>query len=1128
MKRFLTFAVFLVSVVSTHGQTINRNSSMELGVLNGPVPGMKFENIVLSRAVTRENPDRIYYPVTVEGGVSGRCTMLPGYKGLRNYRFSLEDFYIHEDCEVEISFDAKAGPNEEGKYSPDQRFSIDFRANSDLDRGKGYPMLNGFTFRPSRQWKHFSKRFKIKAWSNFYSIWVLPKGKEDVNTLYLDNFRFARVDVPQKMENEYAVTFHKVTSLYRTGEPVRMTFRAILASREPSVSGSAELRFLHDRKLVSVLPVTLTRQADGIYEGDVTWNPNVHGSLSASLVLKEIPLKRIGGDFVVLHDPVFHPRFSPGWALGSNTESGFTFVYKDTIDITFICLAGGFEKTFRDMRLSGQSLGRVWGFWKVIEPEQGRFRSDILDDAIQMLKKYQIEPVFCLVGNFHTRPDIKTVLKRDRQGFPAFLAKWHTVTRDNRDAVLMVPIREVYGPYLDFVLKTWKDDVKIWEMSNEPGLLIQPPDGHTRWYLDFCKYTYETIKKEQPDSILLGNGVTGDFGMNMVGWCQRLNAEDPDYVNYLDGVAFHPYRCGLDYINGMYFRYRDVVRDISRTLKVRKPLWNTENYYLETAYSRQVNYYLNKERYGANEVARQFLDGFLNGVKATLANSTTSFYRPVNVNGLAAPNDVFAATNALSWLLKDMDRMEEVPLSSWIRAGMFTSRDGKQALGFLYDLRPSGSIWIPGESSAQVRDIYGNPVREKNYALRFEPYYISGTPAEVEKLLKGSEFRLKSAVEIRARQFGNITFFEGKNLTGQPIEVEAMVGSLPVTFSYRRDPVFNTIAVDGFQGSLNGISRLPVTPSGDLPTDRKLENGSSARISFDGKNLVVKIDVQDPQIRNGNVFHEGSCMEVFVDPEPFRNLGVNAVYPLQFFGTPDGRSGALKKGRKQDFAFAFQSVRTESGWKGEFQIPLQADYIGMDVIVTRGDGEKERFPGISRAASFKERFHYPLFRVCGKNRVRNGSFEKQTVGIPDHWFYTVRHGCTFAGAPGYTGHGMAVEVAKPQHFPALITQRVDFPAGKYKRGTLTFLAKLENLQTVSEGKGRHGLAIRLAMNRGGESYTEKFLKKDLAGSRSWKLYQIPVTLKNNTDFLEIKLGIGSGTTGKVIFDNVKLELEPEK
>ena len=110
------------------------------------------------------------------------------------------------------------------------------------------------------------------------------------------------------------------------------------------------------------------------------------------------------------------------------------------------------------------------------------------------------------VGSFNTQTDVQEVLKRGRNGFPAYLAKWHKVTGDNRDGVLMVPVKGVYDRYLDFVLESWKDEVKIWEMSNEPGLLIHRAAGHAKWFIDLCRYTYETIKRVQPDSIVLGNG----------------------------------------------------------------------------------------------------------------------------------------------------------------------------------------------------------------------------------------------------------------------------------------------------------------------------------------------------------------------------------------------------------------------------------------------------------------------------------------------------------------------------------------------------------------------------------------------------------------------------------------------
>lgn len=1107
-------------------ETINNNSTAELGLLNGPAPGFKFENIQISNREVKAHPDRIYYPVTVPGGNPGRCVMVPGVRGLRSYRLSLEDFYLHEACEVEISFDAKAGPSENGIYTPKQRFQIDFRANTDRDRDSYYPMLSGFAFHPTDQWQRFSRRFKIKGYTNFYSIWVLPGSRKEINTLYLDNFRFTRIGAPAKPQNEYAVTFDKITSLYRTGEGVKMTFRAHLDSQEKQLTGKAEIRFFHDQKPAASLPVSLTRQTDGVYEGSVLWQPDVHGAFAAHLNLKGFSPERIGGDFAIIHDPVDHPRFSPGWALGSNTENGIHFYTGDPLDSTFICLAGGVEKTFRDMRLSGQAIGRVWGYWRATEPEEGKFQKEPLDTTIRMMKKYHIEPVFCLVGSFNTRTDIQSVLKKGRHGFPAYLARWHKVTKDNRDGVLMVPVQGVYDRYLNFVLNTWKKDVKIWEMSNEPGLLIHPPEGHAKWFIQLCKYTYETIKKVQPDSIVLGNGVTGDFGMNIVGWCQQLNRENPDYVNWLDGIAFHPYNCGLDYMNGMYFRYRDVVRDISQTLKVKKPLWNTENYYLPTAYSKQINYYLNKERFGANEVARQFLDGFLNGVKATMANTPTAFYRQVNVNGLAAPNDVFAATNALSFLLKEMDSVREISPSRWIRAGLFRSRDGKKALGFLYDMRPSGSLWIPGRASARILDIYGNLLKGTQFHLKFEPCYVTGTPEEVEKLIRTSRFQLQDPVRIRARRFGNTTFFEGRNMTGLPIEIESKIGSLPVQFSFRQDPLRSTMAMEGIRTVPENIPLIPETPEFQLPANIGLEKGSRAEIVRGEKELIVKVEVREKNPRPGKVFHEGSCVELFLDDQPFHSLDQNATYPLQFYGTPTGGKGVLKRGKAQKKPFDFQTQKTASGYQVVFRIPVQEEYLGVDLIVTRSDGSKERIRGV-RGMSFKERFHYPLIRTEKREVLKNGNFELVRSGAPDFWFHEVRFGTKFLCAEnsGCSGRGMSVELLQKQKVPSVIYQRAEIPAGKYRHALLTFSARMEKVKISSEGKGKHGLFIRSVMNRFGQNYAEAFLKKDIVENGVWKRYQIPIELKNNTGFLRVELGLGSETTGKVTFDDIRLELK---
>lgn len=1124
--------LLLSAAFALTAETINNNSGMELGVLEGPVPGVKFETFTVNREALRKNPERLYYPRTVKDGKSGRGMVIPGYKGVANYRCSFEDFYIPDACEVEISFDVKAAPNEDGTYTPNQPFAIDFRANTDYSRDKYYPMLRGMPFRPSKEWQHVSKRFKITGYTNFYSIWILPRSNgKPVNTLYIDNFRFSRVGAPAKPQNEYAVTFSKVDSTYRAGEEVGMTFRAVLDSSAETVPGNVFVRFFHDGKRAAVLPIALKRQADGVYEGKISWKPSVFGAFAASLELNGFTARRTGGDFAVIHESVNHPRFSPGWGIGTNVPADFTFRDADFENNVFLTIAGGYERTFRDMRSIGIRTGRVWGQWRAVEPERGRFRADLIGNTIAMLRKYQIEPVFCLVGSFVTKADIRQVLKRGAQGYPAYLAEWHTVTKDNRDGVLMVPMEGVYSKYLDFVFNTWKNDVKIWELSNEPGLLIRPPDGHAKWFIGFCKYTYERIKKDQPDSIILGNGVTGDFGMNMVGWCKQLNQENPDYVNWLDGVAFHPYNCGLDYMNGMYFRYRNVIRDISAQLKVKKPLWNTENYYLQTAYSKQIDYYLNKERYGANEIARMYLDSMLNGLKASLAPSYTSFYRQVNVNGLAAPNDVFAATNALSILLNGMERVEEVPVSGWVRAGLFTSRDGKKALGFLYDMRPSGSRWTPGKAAVQVHDIYANPVKEKEYRLRFEPYYLTGSPAEVRKALKNSEFKLENSVGLHGRRFGDTVYFEGKNLTGLPIEIESRIGGTPVMFSFRFDPVRDTVAVPGFKGNAGNAVMIPDTPGYELPVRLEMEKGSTVEIGRNGSALTVTVNVKEASPKAGKVFHEGSCVELFADTEPFRRMELNAVYSRQFYATPEGGCGELKRGKAQPKGgFTCRTAKTADGWSAVFELPLSAfgEIAGLDVSVGRADGSKERLKGIS-GSSFKNRYHFPLFRIRELPDVKNGGFEQSAYGAPDIWGTAVQNGMTYECGPQYgvRGNGMKISVSKSCTIPAAVSQTVRFPAGKWSKAYLSFRAKLENVKAFNgKDDGRGGLMIRVGMKRAGNDYTAQVLRRNVTGSSGWKLWRVPVLLRNNTDFLDVSIGLAPQTTGTVLLDDVSLTFEP--
>ena len=385
-------------------------------------------------------------------------------------------------------------------------------------------------------------------------------------------------------------------------------------------------------------------------------------------------------------------------------------------------------------------------------------------------------------------------------------------------------------------------------------------------------------------------------------------------------------------------------------------------------------------------------------------------------------------------------------------------------------MRPSGSRWTPGKAAVQVHDIYANPVKEKEYRLRFEPYYLTGSPAEVRKALKNSEFKLENSVGLHGRRFGDTVYFEGKNLTGLPIEIESRIGGTPVMFSFRFDPVRDTVAVPGFKGNAGNAVMIPDTPGYELPVRLEMEKGSTVEIGRNGSALTVTVNVKEVSPKAGKVFHEGSCVELFADTEPFRRMELNAVYPRQFYATPEGGCGELKRGKAQPKGgFTCRTAKTADGWSAVFELPLSAfgEIAGLDVSVGRADGSKERLKGIS-GSSFKNRYHFPLFRIRELPDVKNGGFEQSAYGAPDIWGTAVQNGMTYECGPQYgvRGNGMKISVSKSCSIPAAVSQTVRFPAGKWSKAYLSFRAKLENVKAFNgKDDGRGGLMIRVGMRR---------------------------------------------------------------
>ena len=176
-KKILFLAAVLFSAALTAGEVINLNSSMELGVPGKGVPGYYFDVNKVHVDEVAKNLDKIYRTVTVPDGKDGMCLKIPGYTAVSGYQLESSEMLITRSGEVEISFDAKIGPDENGVMQPQKSFAIDFRCYADGDVDKYYPMLRRFSFRPGTQWKTFKKRFKVKVfccWVSVYSIIESP------------------------------------------------------------------------------------------------------------------------------------------------------------------------------------------------------------------------------------------------------------------------------------------------------------------------------------------------------------------------------------------------------------------------------------------------------------------------------------------------------------------------------------------------------------------------------------------------------------------------------------------------------------------------------------------------------------------------------------------------------------------------------------------------------------------------------------------------------------------------------------------------------------------------------------------------------------------------------------------
>ncbi len=1020
------------------------NGRMELGAVGDPVPGWR---LYVGKALLKEvEPKRMHVPVVTEKGVDGQGMRIPAYPGILSCGLQSRYFLIDWNGEVEISFQYRmVSPEKRGNV----RCNVDFRAFGDRavrnapvanPRYPHYPVLTGAGVPYSAQWTEFRRRFPVVKWHNYYLLTLnisSTDGKAINSAIELDNIRIEKVGGKKEVMEEAAVVPDRPRPVYRKNDPVRLAVSATLNSKDSVVDGVLEISGRPDPSRKILKPVRLERKktlGDGssLYAGTLSFPAEKFGYFQADLKVKNRKIDTLGS-WSVVHPDLDHPRFTPGWSLGSNVShylNPYNTPHREIGKVVGWRNSGGMLEQYDIMRLCGVRLGRVWGYLRMIQREENWFDRTQMDPCLNALKERRIEPVFCLAGGagmtFRDAGPNPAV-----SDYPPFLYRY-LKPKTNRKGILYLdwPLDQ-WEKHVRNCLKSWGDSVQIWELFNEPDQNIMDA-SHYQKYLES---SWKTVKKENPAFLLLGNGNTCDVGFEK-SWCARLNQANPDYVNWMDGVAFHPYWNSTDCIGGIYNLYTRHIQELRSRLKVQKPLWNTECYYIQSARHPQVDFYLNNVVFDANDLQRHFLDGLRNGVVGapTLAPESLQEFQ-AGVSRHPALSEAGVAMNALSWHLRNMKTLTAVPLGSYVRGGVFRSADGSEALGFLYDMRPKGSVFTVPEG-VETMDLFGNVLPPKSVQdLSLDPVYVRGKSAVVEKFIRNPNLRANAGA-VYGRKVGNEIYLNAENVweSAGVLEIEfpkdTNLPAVQFAFPDAKKDAWNVLRSPGktpgkfrvkigseYAGG-NEVKMLPDTAVYPLTTrESMLPFGNGQKISFHSspEGLCFRALIRDSNVTapEKEIF-SGDALEIFIDPEPFSNLSrdrIMATVPLRAYqyvfsaaGTGPLRQWAVCRSNPGFQTKAhFQSRRTSDGYEIRGTIPWQELQLGntpvlaIEAEITHMDSgkrlPKESLSGAKDRQAFAQRLHYPLFRpdaeaekqLKGASPIRNTDFRSGSFGDPDFW-----------------------------------------------------------------------------------------------------------------------------------------------
>ncbi len=171
-------------------------------------------------------------------------------------------------------------------------------------------------------------------------------------------------------------------------------------------------------------------------------------------------------------------------------------------------LYSGFRES-KYMAQIGIKWTRYWFAWLAIEPTNNTFDFSLGDESIGEIRAANLSIVGLLGWS---------------------IPSWESATLGGYP-----PRENDWVDYVHHVVERYKDEIKVWEFWNEPGL----GTWNYTYYEKLLKVTYQTIKAIDPEAKLIHGLNVPECGS---GWVNNEVIFRDGFGDYFDGLVRHPYR----------------------------------------------------------------------------------------------------------------------------------------------------------------------------------------------------------------------------------------------------------------------------------------------------------------------------------------------------------------------------------------------------------------------------------------------------------------------------------------------------------------------------------------------------------------------------------------------------------